>query len=318
MTAYNVVNPGSLVSGQLEDISQVLANFNAIATVLNGGIDNANINAAAAIAASKLAGYPADGAKVLKGDGTWGAIGGITTQIVAAANVDAIAPTAPIIKLSGAGGNIRSLGAPASGVGTRVSIENQGSAMTFSNQLAGGTGQQFVTRGQKDVTLQTFESIEFFYNSDNAWYEIARDAGPVAGSMYRQTGSQTIANGTHAKVVLDTVEFDPHGYCDTVNSRFTVPAGRGGLFLAHGGIDWAPNVTGIRMARLLKNGGTDLGRDGRPAVAATNDTNQQVSRICNLAAGDYVELWGYQESGGGLVVGSGPIYQTFLSFTKLA
>jgi hypothetical protein len=35
------------------------------------GLVNADIAAAAAIAISKLAGYPADGTKVLKGDGTW-------------------------------------------------------------------------------------------------------------------------------------------------------------------------------------------------------------------------------------------------------
>jgi hypothetical protein len=67
-----------MVAGQPEDISVVLANFQAIAAVLNGGIDNANINAAAAIAISKLAGYPSDASKSLKGDGTWGPGVGVT------------------------------------------------------------------------------------------------------------------------------------------------------------------------------------------------------------------------------------------------
>lgn len=75
MTTYNVVSPGAMVAGQAEDISVILANLNAIATVLNGGIDNGNINAAAAIAISKLAGYPSDGTKALFGDGTWAAPG---------------------------------------------------------------------------------------------------------------------------------------------------------------------------------------------------------------------------------------------------
>jgi len=52
---YNVVNASSLVSGMPEDISQVLANFNAIATVLNGNVDNTNINSSAAIDQTKLA-----------------------------------------------------------------------------------------------------------------------------------------------------------------------------------------------------------------------------------------------------------------------
>jgi microcystin-dependent protein len=72
MTAYNIVSPTSLQAGQPEDVSVLLANLQAIAAVLNGGIDNANINPNAAIAIAKLAGYPSDGAKLLKGDGSWG------------------------------------------------------------------------------------------------------------------------------------------------------------------------------------------------------------------------------------------------------
>jgi hypothetical protein len=76
MTAYNIVGAASMVAGQPEDISQVLANFQAIQAVLNGNLDNANINAGAAIAIAKLAGYPADASKVLKGDGSWAVAGG--------------------------------------------------------------------------------------------------------------------------------------------------------------------------------------------------------------------------------------------------
>jgi hypothetical protein len=71
MGAYNVISPSAMAAGQPEDISVVLANLQAIATVLNGGIDNSNINVAAGIVASKLNGYPADSSKVLLGDGTW-------------------------------------------------------------------------------------------------------------------------------------------------------------------------------------------------------------------------------------------------------
>lgn len=42
MTAYNVVSPSAMVTGQSEDISVILANFNAIATILNGNLDTAN------------------------------------------------------------------------------------------------------------------------------------------------------------------------------------------------------------------------------------------------------------------------------------
>lgn len=60
MTAYNIVNAASLVAGQPEDVSQVLANFQAIQSILNGNVDGAN-----------LKNYPGDATQVLRGDMTW-------------------------------------------------------------------------------------------------------------------------------------------------------------------------------------------------------------------------------------------------------
>jgi hypothetical protein len=54
MTAYNVIGAATMVGGQPEDVSQVLANFNAIANVINGNLDNANISPAAGITLSRL------------------------------------------------------------------------------------------------------------------------------------------------------------------------------------------------------------------------------------------------------------------------
>jgi len=71
MGQYNIVNAPSMVAGQPEDISQVLANFQAIQTILNGGIDDSNIRATAAINPSKLLGYPSDSTKALFGNGQW-------------------------------------------------------------------------------------------------------------------------------------------------------------------------------------------------------------------------------------------------------
>src|SRR5438105_4986751 len=82
MSLYNIVGSASLAAGQPEDVSQVVANLQAIQTVLNGGIDDVNIRSTAAIAISKLAGYPADSTKHLIGDGSW-VPRGITKQVLA-------------------------------------------------------------------------------------------------------------------------------------------------------------------------------------------------------------------------------------------
>src|SRR4051794_37837550 len=55
MGAYNIVNVAALAAGQPENVGDVLANLQAIQAILNGGIDNFNVSAAAGIAYSKLA-----------------------------------------------------------------------------------------------------------------------------------------------------------------------------------------------------------------------------------------------------------------------
>src|SRR5215471_1434909 len=82
MGAYNIVNQSNLIAGQPEDVSVVLANLQAIQAILNGGIDNSNVSAAAAIAASKLSGYPTDATKFLRGDGAWTTPSGVPTGAI--------------------------------------------------------------------------------------------------------------------------------------------------------------------------------------------------------------------------------------------
>lgn len=84
MTAYNVVDRALMASGQPEDITRVLANFDAIAAVLNGNLDGTNISA---VPPSKITGYPADATKVLKGDGTWGSSASPIARVRHSANV---------------------------------------------------------------------------------------------------------------------------------------------------------------------------------------------------------------------------------------
>jgi hypothetical protein len=73
MSLYNIVGSASLAAGQPEDVSQVVANLQAIQTILNGGIDDVNVRSTAAILLSKL-NIPANINQVARGDGSWGAL----------------------------------------------------------------------------------------------------------------------------------------------------------------------------------------------------------------------------------------------------
>jgi hypothetical protein len=60
-----------VTNGDTTDAAVMNSNFTAVKSSVNGNIDNANLSAGAAIAISKLASYPSDSSKFLRGDGTW-------------------------------------------------------------------------------------------------------------------------------------------------------------------------------------------------------------------------------------------------------
>jgi len=83
MTQYTIVNQPNLATGQPEDISVILSNLQAIQTILNGNVDDSNVNANAAIDPAKLKGYPANAARFLRGDGLWSVPAGYGTTLPA-------------------------------------------------------------------------------------------------------------------------------------------------------------------------------------------------------------------------------------------
>jgi hypothetical protein len=87
MGAFNVINRASMAGGLPENVGDVVANFDALATLLNGNLDDFNVKVAAGIAISKLAGYPADATKLLAGDASWKQIASIISHTQITANV---------------------------------------------------------------------------------------------------------------------------------------------------------------------------------------------------------------------------------------
>lgn len=138
MSLYNVVNSASLQPGQPEDVSQVLANFQAIQAVLNGGIDDVNIRSTAAIQVSKLAGYPADATKALRGDGSWASVPPTGTNLATPGTGTYTVPAGVkylVVRCWGAGG--AGGGAPTTGAG-QISIGGGGGAGGYVEYVISG------------------------------------------------------------------------------------------------------------------------------------------------------------------------------------
>ncbi|MFH8380631.1 hypothetical protein ACH4E7_06775 [Kitasatospora sp. NPDC018058] len=118
-----------------------------------------------------------------------------------------------------------------------------------------------------------------------------------------QSAAQSIPNGSVTAIGIDTTTIDTYaGHSNTVNnSRYTVQAGAAGWYQVTAALGFVANANGARALEIHKNGtviklgyaGTD---DSRVDIAAA----LQATAIIQLAAGDYVEGFAYQTSGGAL------------------
>ncbi len=127
----------------------------------------------------------------------------------------------------------------------------------------------------------------------------------------------SIANTTFVSIAMSGEDWDTDGFHSTVtnNSRMTIPAGLGGKYLVVAQMSWDSNTSGERILEIVVNGSAGGGANGwsRDNISNANGMTRSLSCIINLAAGDYVELKGYQSSGG-TRNNAGP---GFLEITKL-
>jgi hypothetical protein len=149
---------------------------------------------------------------------------------------------------------------------------------------------------------RTFVSGEF---ETAAYFNALRDAinflaNPPLAVLHQQT-TQAIGSGNFASLALDATDQDFYGMHSnsTNNSRATAIVA--GTYEVTGTVSWPSNATGARGCRIAKNGTAVLG-----SASFTGTTNGDVYAITTpafqvqLNVGDYVEVQGFQSSGGSL------------------
>jgi hypothetical protein len=120
--------------------------------------------------------------------------------------------------------------------------------------------------------------------------------------------TQSTTNDTETAVAFNSEDFDVGTMHDnaTNNSRITIPANEDGLYLITGIVSFASNATGFRTLSLFKNGGgtAEGSKALLNALTAAATTRVQLTTLLTLAAGDYIELFARQTSGGNLNIGN--------------
>lgn len=123
---------------------------------------------------------------------------------------------------------------------------------------------------------------------------------PPAAS-YQQTSGQSLTSGSVTPITWPTPVLDLYGgYSAGTPTRYTGQVA--GYYLISGSVSVAPNATGNRIAEIHKNGsGSAVVQGAVPAAGAANSTTVPVTGFVFLnGSTDYIELDGFQSSGGPL------------------
>lgn len=125
----------------------------------------------------------------------------------------------------------------------------------------------------------------------------AKMSTPVAFGAY-QNASQSIAVATFTKVQLPVETFDNGSNFDsTTNYRFTVPAGGDGIYHFDGNVSIGSMTDTGRMFVTLYKNGSAFKRGNRVHASTFDTVASSVSCTLTLVAGDYIELFVWQNSG---------------------
>jgi hypothetical protein len=145
-------------------------------------------------------------------------------------------------------------------------------------------------------------------------------AAPAGGSSFAgvsayKSAVQSINNSTWTALTFDTENFDTNTFHDnsTNNTRLTIPTGKGGYYSIGGNIVFAGNATGIRAVGIYKNGSAFVYVSGIPGGVAS-DIRANFAYVMSLTAGDYVEVYALQTSGGALNIMSSQSDTTFSAY----
>lgn len=127
-----------------------------------------------------------------------------------------------------------------------------------------------------------------------------------SGTILRKSANQSFNNGIITTVTWDTETTDTDSYHSSgSNTRITIP--KTGIYLVGYGITYAANASGQRYGWIGINGNNSDRFDGYRLASASSSDSTAIGgmSIMSLSASDYLEVFGFQNSGGSLNVSGG-------------
>ena len=116
------------------------------------------------------------------------------------------------------------------------------------------------------------------------------------------SSATSMSNGSTVKLDFGTEDFDTNNAYDTTNKRFTVPTGYAGKYFFKAQYALTLGDREYATIRFFKNGSNVEFTENLQSISSSGNltTYMANSTIMDLAVGDYVEIYGRQDSGGTL------------------
>ena len=195
---------------------------------------------------------------------------------------------------------------------------------TAGGSPAGSTTQvQFNNAGAFGASANfTWDGTDLGLGSGNRFRMQSQNRMRYLNTMAHavRTSAQSISSGAWAVLSLNGEIFDTDTLHDNSTNPSRITMALAGKYIIAACLSWESNSTGERKLTIEKNSAgtqTDANIIGMNAAiaSATGQTFMAVNAVHSLTAGDYVELFGFQNSGSNLGAAG---TDTFLGVTFLA
>lgn len=191
----------------------------------------------------------------------------------------------------------------------------------FEIAYRSGTGWLFVApeEGWLVWNQATDELLVYGTQSPVAWDVLELGGGSLTGAKVSRFSSvQSIADSTDTAIVFDTEVFDTGGYATLGTNADRLTPTEAGLYQVDGFVYWDSNATGTRFLYIASSLASSICGVADQQANQAGPTAMRVSGLVNLAAGEYIELYAWQDSGGALnVLDNAGGFEAYLSIHRV-
>jgi hypothetical protein len=157
-------------------------------------------------------------------------------------------------------------------------------------------GNNIINESSNTITIgASGDTTNIVGTLQNNGAAVGGDNTPMVSAY--MSASQTPSNNTHTKIQYNTEVYDTDSaYDHSSNYRFTVPSGEAGKYLINATCYMFGNNNDEKFLEVsIYKNGSQVQRDERHGNYSTGQNSggvQSITRIMDLSASDYIEIYG--------------------------